>query len=358
MSDKPHTTKEQRPSPEAKTQKNAGKGNIFSAVLAFWAQNNLIISLIFLLIAIVFPIVFDQQYLISVGVNVLLYAALSVSLNLITGFMGITSLSQAAFLGIGAYTAAILSTRLGLNFLLTFTAATIMAALAGILLGLPSLRIKGRYLAIVTLGFGEIARMIELNWMGLTRGPQGIAGIPKMGFFEYVFKTPASKYYIILAVLVLVVLIVSAIMNSRVGRAISAIRDDEVAAAAMGINVFGYKLMVFSISAGLAGLTGAFYAHYMSFIDPNAFTFQQSILILSITIFGGMASIPGSIFGAFALTVLPEVLRFLTDFRQIIYGLLLVIMMIFQPNGLFGSFNLKHIRQQTQFNKAQERSDA
>jgi len=330
----------------------------FTSLLEFWAKHQTAISLAFLAIAILFPILFNQQYFLSIGVNVMLYATLSVSLNLITGFMGITSLSHAAFLGIGAYTAAILSTRLGANFPITFLAGAAMAGLFGLLLGLPSLRIKGRFLAIVTLGFGEIARMVELNWMSLTRGPQGISGIPKVSLFGWIMKTPAQKYYVILVILVLVVLAVAAIMNSRVGRAISAIRDDEVAAEAMGINVFGYKLMVFSISAAFAGLAGAFYAHYMSFIDPNAFSFAQSILILSVTIFGGMASIAGSIFGALTLLALPELLRFLIDYRLIIYGFVLVIMMVFQPNGLLGSFNLKHIKQQAMFRKSQERSES
>lgn len=354
----PENTPEKVALPSAFPKKKKIGGSIFYSFLAFWAKNHLIIAIGFLILAILFPIVFDQQYFISIGINVMLFSALSVSLNLITGFMGITSLSHAAFLGIGAYTAAILSTRLGVNFIFTFLAATVIAGIFGLILGLPSLRIKGRFLAIVTLGFGEIARMIELNWMSLTRGPQGISGIPKMGIFGFQFTTTAQKYYVILAVLVFIILCVTAIMNSRVGRAISAIRDNEVAAAAMGINVFRYKLMVFSISAAFAGLAGAFYAHYMSFIDPNAFSFQRSILILSITIFGGMASIPGSIFGALTLTVLPEVLRFLTNFRQIIYGSLLVIILVFQPNGLLGGFNLKHIRQQEAFKKTQERTDS
>ena len=140
-------------------------------------------------------------------------------------------------------------------------------------------------------------------------------------------------------------------MNSRMGRAISAIRDDETAADAMGINVFKYKLMVFAISSGLAGLIGAFYAHYMGFIDPNAFNFDQSILILSMTIMGGMASIPGSIFGATVLSVLPEALRAVNDYRQIVYGLLLAIMVVWKPNGLLGGFNLKHIKQRMNLRK-------
>ena len=329
--------------------------NLFSSILSFWAKHQIAVALFFLIFAILFPIIFNKQYLIAVGITVLMYASLSVSLNLITGYMGITSLGHAAFMGIGAYTAALLSTKFGANFLITFSAAAVVAGLFGVLLGLPSLRIKGRYLAIVTLGFSEIARLIELNWMKVTRGPQGISGIPKMGLFGVVFKTPASKYYVILGLLILIILIVSAIINSRVGRSIRAIRDDETAAAAMGIDVFKKKILIFAISSALAGASGAYFAHYMSFIDPNAFNIQQAFLILSMTIFGGMASIPGSIFGALMLIILPEALRFLIDYRQVIYGLVIIIMLVYQPSGLFGSFNLKHIQQQDQFSKTHTR---
>lgn len=329
----------------------APKKSKFSGLIEIWAKHSKVIAIVFLIIAIAFPVVFNKQYLITVAINCLIFSILSLSLNLITGFMGITSLGHAAFFGVGAYTAAILSTRMGFNFITTAILGTIVAAIFGVLLGLPTLRIKGRYLAIVTLGFCEIMRIIELNWMSLTRGPQGISGIPKVSFFGYVCSKPIQKYYVVLVLLIITVLIIMAIMNSRMGRAISAIRDDETAADAMGINVFKYKIMVFSISSGLAGLAGAFFAHYMGFIDPNAFNFDQSILMLSMTIMGGMASIPGSIFGASILTILPEVLRAVNDYRQIVYGLLLAIMVVWKPNGILGGFNLKHIKQRLEFDK-------
>ena len=336
---------------ELDTELKTEKKGLFTRLIEFWAMHSIPIAILFIIIAIVFPIVLPKQYYITIGINCLMFATLSISLNLITGYMGITSLGHAAFFGIGAYTAAILSTRMGLSFIPTAILGTIVAALFGVLLGIPTLRIKGRYLAIVTLGFCEIMRIIELNWMSLTRGPQGISGIPKLSFFGFVCSKPIQKYYVILVLLVITVLIVKAIMNSRLGRAISAIRDDEIAADAMGINVFKYKIMVFSISSGLAGLVGAYYAHYMGFIDPNAFNFDQSILILSMTIMGGMASIPGSIFGASILSILPEVLRAVNDYRQIVYGLLLAVMVVWKPNGVLGGFNLKHIKQRLELEK-------
>ncbi|MCD8037377.1 MAG: branched-chain amino acid ABC transporter permease [Clostridiales bacterium] len=332
------------------TPKNEKKG-IFTLLIEAWAKHSKLVALIFLILAIIFPLVFDRQYYITVAINCLMFSILSLSLNLITGFMGITSLGHAAFFGVGAYTAAILSTRMGFGFITTAILGTIFAALFGVLLGLPTLRIKGRYLAIVTLGFCEIMRIIELNWMSLTRGPQGISGIPKLSVLGFEFSKPIQKYYVVLVLLVLTVLVIMAIMNSRVGRAISSIRNDEVAADAMGINVFKYKIMVFSVSAGIAGLAGAYYAYYMGFIDPNAFNFDQSILMLSMTIMGGMASIPGSILGASVLSILPEALRAVNEYRQIIYGLLLAVMVVWKPSGVLGGFNLKHIRQRLDFEK-------
>ncbi len=332
------------------TPKKESKG-LFTSLIEAWAKNSKIVAIVFLILAIAFPLVFNRQYYITIAINCLMFSILSLSLNLITGFMGITSLGHAAFFGVGAYTAAILSTRFGFGFIATAIIGMIFAAVFGILLGLPTLRIKGRYLAIVTLGFCEIMRIIELNWMSLTRGPQGISGIPKISFFGFQCAKPIQKYYVVLVLLVITVLIIMAIMNSRMGRAISAIRDDEIAADAMGINVFKYKIMVFSISSALAGLAGAFYAHYMGFIDPNAFNFDQSILMLSMTIMGGMASIPGSIFGASILSILPEVLRAVNDYRQIVYGLLLAVMVVWKPSGILGGFNLKHIKQRIDFEK-------
>ena len=334
--------------------KTKNKMGLFSKIVEICARNSLIIVIISLVSAILFPIVFSSQYLINIGINCLMYSVLAISLNLITGYMGITSLGHAGFMGVGAYTAAILSTRYGVGFIFTFIAATIIASIFGILLGLPTLRIKGRYLAIVTLGFCEIMRIIELNWMSLTRGPMGISGIPRMGLFGFTFNKPIHKYYVILVLLIITIYIVRSIMNSRIGRAISSIRDDEIAADAMGINVYKYKIMGFAISSGLAGLAGAYYAHYMGFIDPNAFTFDQSILILSMTIMGGMASIPGSIIGASFLSILPEALRAVADYRQIVYGLLLAATMVLKPSGLLGGFNLKHIKQRLDFRETKQ----
>jgi branched-chain amino acid transport system permease protein len=278
----------------------------------------------------------------------MIFTTLCLSLNLITGFMNITSLGHAAFYGVGAYTAAILSSRLGLGFPFTFIAAMLTAAAAGLLLGLPSLRIQGRYLAIITLGFCEITRIIELNWMSLTRGPLGIPNIPGIVIFGIKLR-PIERYFIALGMVIFSVYVIHSILNSRLGRAVAAVRDDPVAAEAIGVPVFRYKLLIFSISSAFAGLAGAFYAHHISFISPQNFSFDQSILYLSMIILGGMGSIPGSIIGALVLTIIPEMMRGLMEYRLIIYGLVIVIMLIIRPSGLCGGFNLKHIAQRARF---------
>ncbi len=306
-------------------------------------NQKIVLTIIFALTA-AFPILIDNNYYLGIAIMFFIYSILTLSLNLLTGYVGITLLGQAAFFGIGAYTAAILATRFQVDFIVGGIAAALLAAIFGVLLGLPTLRIRGRYFAIVTLGFSEIMRMIELNWMDLTRGPQGISRIPGIVILGKDFDSYRFKYYVGLVLVIFTLYVINSILNSKHGRAIRAIKDDDLAAGAMGINVYRYTLIIFSISAGIAGMAGAYYAHYMSFIDPNAFNFEQSILILSMAIFGGLGSLPGSIFGALALTILPEVLRFLSDYRQIIYGFILVIIVIFKPSGLMGKINFERIK--------------
>jgi branched-chain amino acid transport system permease protein len=319
-------------------------------LFTFWAMNEKKVGIAFLAVAIVLPLIVNNRYIVTVMTSCALFTVLCLALNLLNGYMGVFSLGHAAFYGIGAYTAAIMATKLGFNFLSTFIFAGIVAGIFGILLGLPSLRVKGKYLAIVTLGFCEIARIIELNWMGLTRGPMGIPNIPTFTLFGIKLSSPINKYYICLALLLITIYIVSAIIDSRTGRAVIAIKNDELAASAMGINVFKYRVLIFAISAALTGAAGAYYAHFMSFIDPKAFGFEQSIQVVGMIILGGMGSIQGSILGAIVLTTVPEILRGIGEYRLIIYGLVITVMVIVKPKGLFGEVNLKHIRQRKIFN--------
>ncbi|MGI6175909.1 MAG: branched-chain amino acid ABC transporter permease [Christensenellales bacterium] len=323
---------------------------IFNACVKY----KVIIYAVVSIFAIIFPLVFTSAYAIRIGTVCLMYIMLALSLNLLTGVMGQMSFGHAAFWGVGAYTAAILSTRMGFGTELNILAAVIICGIFGLLVGLPVLKLSGAYLTLVTLGFCEIIRMVELNWMDLTRGPLGIARIPKPSFFGIDLKTSLAIYFLIFVLMLITLYIVKSLIDSKFGRAIKAIRDDDIAAASMGVNVFKTKVIVFVVSSMLAGVAGAFYAQYIGYIDPSSFTTNASLEILIMVIFGGLGSIVGTIFGSVFLIVLPELLRGLMEYRMLIYGILIVVLMLVKPTGLFGNINFKYIEQRLRAHKDDE----
>ena len=272
-----------------------------------------------------------------------IYIILALSLNLLTGFTGQISLGHAAFYGLGAYTSALLAIHFNLSFLVTALAGGLVAGFFGFLLGLPTLRLNGTYLSIVTLGFCEITRLIGLNWMGLTRGPMGLTGIPFPRILGWIVDRDMEYYYLILVLVMVSWISLSNLIRSRTGRALISIREDELASEAMGINVLKYKVIAFTVSSFFAGIAGSFYAHYASFIDPQSFTFDESIQILSMVILGGMGSNPGVVLGAVILVSVPEMLRGLQEYRMLIYGAVLVVMMLVRPQGLLGGIKITDI---------------
>lgn len=266
--------------------------------------------------------------LILIGINIIL----AVSLNLITGFTGQFSLGHAAFMAIGAYTSAVFTAKLEMPFIVGLVFAGIMAAFAGVLIGVPTLRLKGDYLAIATLGFGEIIRIIALN-IDYIGGAIGFNDIPQYTNWTWIF-----------VVTVATVLLIKFFLNSYHGRACIAIREDEIAAEAMGVNTTYYKVLAFSLGAFFAGIAGALYANYFYFIKPDSFGFMKSIDILVIVVFGGMGSIAGSIVGAIALSVISLFLQNIPELRMIIYSLILFGIMVYRPTGLLGKRELKVCR--------------
>ena len=296
-------------------------------------------------IIIAFPFVFPSQYAVRIATIAFMYVILALSLNLISGMMGQVSFGHSAFFGIGAYAAALVVTRTNLNAEFSFLAAILLAGVFGALLGFPVLRLKGYYFTIVTMVFCEIIRIIELNWMSVTRGPLGIMAIKKPTFFGIALKSQKQLYFFAVFLVIIAYLIIRNLMDSRIGKAIKAIRDDELAASSMGIDVFKYKVMVFVIASMLAGLAGAFYAQYTGYIDPTNFSSVKSNEMLLMVIFGGLGSAFGSFIGAIVLTVIPELLRGLSIYRQLIYGALLVILMLVRPQGLFGTIDFKYLAQ-------------
>jgi len=270
---------------------------------------------------------YQANMLIPVGYNIIM----AVSLNLACGYLGQLPLGHAGFMSIGAYTAALFTMAVDLPpFLemgLGLLFGGLMAAVFGFLIGLPALRLKGDYLAIITLGFGEIIRVIILN-LDFTGGAFGLKGIEK--------HTTLTWTYVLVA---LTIFVIHTLMKSRHGRAILSIREDEIAAESCGISTTYYKTITFTISAFFAGVAGGLYAHYLSILDPGNFGFMKSVEILVMVVLGGLGSMIGSVVAAFGLTLLPELLRGFEQYRMVIYSLLLVVVMIFKPSGLFGKYD-------------------
>ena len=286
-----------------------------------------------------------MEYILHILVICGIYSILALSLNLILGYTGLVNLGHAAFYATGAYISALLTLQVGLLPWIGLIAGGFGAALIGIIVTLPALRLKSDYLALATLGAGIIIYQVSKNWTSLTRGPMGLPGIPGFSIFGIAIDLTWS-YLILVVVFVLITLfIINRLVTGAYGRVLKSIREDEVASSVLGKNVNKYKFQVFITGAFFAGLAGSLYAHYITFIDPSSFTIMESMTIILMVIFGGMGSIKGSVVGAVILVVIPEMLRFLgmpnsiaAPLRQMIYGLLLVILMMKRPQGLFGKF--------------------
>jgi branched-chain amino acid transport system permease protein len=292
-------------------------------------------GLIILLAAV--PFFGFSRYIIRILIVIGVYSILTLALNLVAGYTGQLSMGNAGFYAIGAYTSTLLMIRLGLSFWLSMCAGAVLAGFCGFLLGLPTFRLKGSYLTIVTLGFGEIIRMILMNWDPVTNGTLGIRNIPLPTFFGIRLSFANNGlYYLILVLALLVSLFCRLIINSKIGRAFISIREDEIAAQMMGVKTTYYKVLAFVLSAFLSGIAGAYYAPMVGYIDPNSFTFDVSSQIISMTILGGLGTMRGMYFGAAVLIIFPEVSRFMMDYRFVLYGLILVLMMRFRPQGLLG----------------------
>ena len=288
---------------------------------------------------------FSHRYAQDVAINVLIYVTLGLGLNIVVGLAGMLDLGYIAFYGVGAYTYALLNLQYGMSFWVALPFSAFFACLAGCIIGYPTLRMRGDYLAIVTLGFGEIVRIILNNWMELTNGPNGLLGIKPPGIYypsfahgfslEFLYlKKLYLLYYVILFICIFTIVAVYRLNFSRIGRAWEAIREDETVAELMGVNTFRLKLLAYAMGAIFGGLAGAFFSARMRFVSPESFSFLESAMVLSIVVLGGMASIPGIILGAFALIVLPEVFREVELYRMLAFGAAMTLMMLFRPEGL------------------------
>lgn len=307
------------------------KNKLFRSTLSRYILNALAIAAVYFLIRFLTAGGILNRYqsnmLIPVGFNIIL----AVSLNLSAGYLGQLPLGHAGFMSVGAYASALFTLAVDMPVYIEFPLALLIgglvAAVFGVIIGLPALRLKGDYLAIITLGFGEIIRVIILN-LKFTGGAFGLKGIPRYTTIPWVF-----------ACMVITIFAIQTLLKSRHGRAIVSIREDEIAAEACGISTTYYKTLAFTVSAFFAGIGGGLYAHYLSILDPTNFGFMKSVEILVMVVLGGLGSMIGSVVSAFVLTVLPELLRSFSDYRMIVYSLLLVVVMIFKPSGLFGRYD-------------------
>ncbi|MBW1894203.1 MAG: branched-chain amino acid ABC transporter permease [Deltaproteobacteria bacterium] len=291
-----------------------------------------------------FPFLFSM-YQTTIMSTALIYVMLGLGLNIVVGLAGLLDLGYVAFYAVGAYSYALLNYHFGITFWIALPIGGILGAIFGILLGYPVLRLRGDYLAIVTLGFGEIIRLVLENWNAFSFGPSGIANIPRPSLFGVEMSLQANinyLYYILIGLVIFTIFVVNRLQNSRIGRAWIALREDEIACQAMGIDKAKTKLTAFALGATWAGMGGVVFAAKTTFINPASFTIWESVMVLCIVVLGGMGSIIGVIIGAMVLILLPEYLRAFSEYRMLIFGIMLVTMMIFRPGGIIPDIRKKY----------------
>ena len=279
----------------------------------------------------------SSMYQINIMISALIYIMLGLGLNIVVGLAGQLVLGYAAFYAVGAYTYGLLNTYFGLGFWSVLPVGGIMAALFGLMLGFPVLRLKGDYLAIVTLGFGEIIRLVLENWTSVTKGSFGLSNLSRPSLFGMemgVTEATNYIYYIVLAAVVVTIIVVGRLKNSRIGLALQALREDEIACEAMGIDLTKVKLSAFALGSCWAGFAGVIFAAKTTFINPASFTFMESAMVLSMVVLGGMGSVLGVTIAAAILVLAPEYLRAFSEYRMLLFGAVMVIMMIYRPQGL------------------------
>jgi branched-chain amino acid transport system permease protein len=286
------------------------------------------------------PWLVTDRYLLHVLNISMIFAILAIGQNVITGWCGMLTLGHAAFFGIGAYTSALLALDHGWPFLACFAAAGVLAGVAGLLLALPCLRVRSDFLSLITIAFAQMFFVVVNNWTELTRGPMGLPRVPRIDLFGWTARTEAELFWVIGGVLALTMLLVHRLVAGPVGRAWEAVRDDEAAARALGINVAHAKVQAFTVGCVLAGLAGSLYAHKLRVVAPEMFLLEESLIVMQMAILGGLASLPGSLLGAALMVGIPEALRstneWLITLRPGIGGALLLVMMVWRPQGLLG----------------------
>lgn len=310
--------------------------NIIQKTAANINKNRKKYLLALVVILLVLPFLVDNQYVLHIAVLSLMYILLASSLNVIVGYTGQYNIGHVAFFAIGSYTAAIVATRFEVNFLLVILLSGITASLFSLFLGLPTLRLKGIFFAFTTLGFAEITRLTILNWRSLTRGPFGIPGIPIPEIFGIRLASNTHFYFMIFILLSLMLVMTYRIINSRIGRAWISIREDEQASASMGVDTFRYKIMNLMYGTFWAGVGGGFFAYFAGYISADSFILDESFRFFAMVLVGGTGTLAGPVLGGAVLTILPQIFRSFARYQMIIYGLAILFIIHYKPEGLLG----------------------
>jgi len=320
-------------------------------------QHQVVLIFIFLLFT---PFIVTNIYYLHLLNISLIMIILAIGLNLLTGYAGQISIGHAAFYGIGAYTSAILTIRLGISFWLALPLSGITAAFVGYLVGRPTLKLKGAYLAIASIGIGEITQLVMTNWTSFTGGALGIKGVKSPDFLGVSLDSDVRYFYLLVIIAFLCFFLTSRIINSELGRAFRAIKEEEVAAQFMGIDIARLKVMVFVVSTFLAGIAGSLFAHLEGYVSPYGFGFNQSIGFLIMILAGGLGYKSGPIIGVIILTFAREFFRFFNEYQLVIYGVLLISIIVFMPSGISGFFDklMKRLKKREVSKHGKQHSEA
>lgn len=318
--------------------------NIFGSAAKLWKSlldfikgHKLIFGLILAALLVAYPFMVSQSgYLVSIGVKILMYIMLASALNVVNGYTGQLNIGMAAFYAIGSYAAALLATKAGISFWLLLPISGLITALFGFLVSLPTRRLAGTYLALVTLGLSEITRLIIQNWNSVTNGPMGVKDIPRAIFFGHTIKSATDFYYLGLVLTAITVFVIYRVIHSNIGRSWISIREDVTAAKFLGVNVNKLKSLAFIVCGFFAGIAGCYCSFYYQYISPDMFKTDEGFSIMAMVIIGGQGTIVGPVIGSIVVNVLNELMRAASEFRLVAYGLLIIVMMWIRPAGLAG----------------------
>lgn len=294
------------------------------------------INILVIILIILIPF-FSSELIIRVSTTVLIYALLSMGNMIISGYTGMLNMGHAGFYGVGAYVAALLAVNHNWSFLPCLLVAGLSTGLIGLLISVPCLRVATDFLSLITIAFANLFLAIILNWVSVTRGPMGIPNIPAPEIAGFKFETPMASFHLILLIVGICYFIYKRILASKYGQAFEAVRDDEIAAKSVGIHINRIKVLAFTLGTITAGFAGCFMVHYIGFVGPNNFTYDESLLIMQMCIIGGLGSLKGAIVGAAVLTIIPEIFRPLAVYRLGINGLFMILCMLYRPQGILGS---------------------